>query len=115
MSPKKSCVSFWWTRISPAPISIVRATPIADLVYRPARSYALDLSMSTSLILVWAGFNIFRDRKYGISWRMTGRFWGFFVLKTMLPLIALFLFVFEFGGVTAARRHRQECVPAADR
>ena len=78
----------------------VRATPIADLVYRPARSYALDLLMSTSLILLWAGFNIFRDRKYGISWRMTGRFWSFFVVKTMLPLVALFLFVFEFGGVT---------------
>jgi len=78
----------------------VRATPIADLVYRPARSYALDLLLSSSLILLWAGFNIFRDRKYGISWRMTGRFWGFFVVKTMLPLIALFLFVFEFGGVT---------------
>ena len=78
----------------------VRATPIADLVYRPARAYALDLLMSSSLILLWAGFNIFRDRKYGISWRMTGRFWGFFVVKTMLPLVALFLFVFEFGGVT---------------
>jgi hypothetical protein len=78
----------------------VRATPIGDLVYRPARSYALDLLMSSSLILLWAGFHIFRDRKYGISWRMTGRFWGFFVVKTMLPLIALFLFVFEFGGVT---------------
>ena len=78
----------------------VRATPIADLVYRPTQSYALDLLMSTSLILLWAGFNIFRDRKYGISWRMTGRFWSFFVVKTMLPLAALFLFVFEFGGVT---------------
>jgi hypothetical protein len=78
----------------------VRATPIADLVYRPARSYASDLLMSTSLILLWAGFNIFRDRRRGASWRMTGHFWGFFVVKTMQPLIALFLFVFEFGGVT---------------
>src|SRR6185312_14327752 len=57
----------------------VRATPIADLVYRPARSYALDLLMSSSLILLWAGFNIFRDRRRGASWRMTGHFWGFFV------------------------------------
>jgi hypothetical protein len=78
----------------------VRATPIADLVYRPARDYALDLLISSSLILLWAGFHIFRDRQYGISWRMTGRFWGFFIVKTMLPLVALFLFVFEFGGVT---------------
>ncbi|MEO8052864.1 MAG: ABC transporter permease [Acidobacteriota bacterium] len=78
----------------------VRATPIADLVYEPARSYALDLLMSTSLILLWAGFNVFRDRGRGAPWRMTSRFWGFFGLKTMLPLIALFLFVFEFGGVT---------------
>jgi hypothetical protein len=78
----------------------VRATPIADLVYQSARSYAFDLLMSTSLILLWAGFNVFRDRRRGTSWQMTGRFWGFFVLKTMLPLVALFLFVFEFGGVT---------------
>ena len=60
----------------------------------------MDLLLSTSLILLWAGFNIFRDRSRGASWRMTRRFWGFFVVKTMLPLIALFLFVFEFGGVT---------------
>jgi hypothetical protein len=31
---------------------------------------------------------------------MTRRFWGFFAGKAVLPLIALFLFVFEFGGVT---------------
>jgi len=79
---------------------VVRATPIADLVYRPAWSYAFDLLLSTSLILLWAGFKVFRDRRRGASWQMTSRFWGFFVLKTMLPLIALFLFVFEFGGVT---------------
>ncbi len=79
---------------------VVRATPIADLVYRPARSYSFDLLLSTSLILLWAGFNVFRDRKRGAPWPMIRRFWGFFVLKTMLPLIALFLFVFEFGGVT---------------
>jgi hypothetical protein len=78
----------------------VRATPIADLVYRPAWSYAFDLLLSTSLILLWAGFNIFRDRSRGASWQLTRRFWGFFVVKTMLPLIALFALVFEFGGVT---------------
>jgi hypothetical protein len=78
----------------------IRATPIAELVYRPARSYAFDLLLSTSLILLWAGFNIFRDRARGASWHLTRRFWGFFVLKTMLPLIALFIVVFEFGGVT---------------
>jgi hypothetical protein len=78
----------------------VRATPIADLVYRPARSYAFDLLMSTSVILLWAAFNVFRDRTRGAPWQRTGRFWGFFVVKTMLALIALFVIVFEFGGVT---------------
>ena len=78
---------------------IVRATPIADLVYRPVWSYGFDLLLSTSLIFLWAGFNVFRDRRRGASWQMVCRFWGFFVLKTMLPLIALFLLVFEFGGV----------------
>lgn len=79
---------------------VVRATPIADLVYRPGWSYGFDFLLSTSLILLWAGFKAFRDHRRGASWRITRRFWGFFVLKTLLPLIALFLFVFEFGGVT---------------
>ena len=79
---------------------IVRATPIGDLVYRPAWSYGFDLLLSTSLIVLWAGFNVLRDRRRGASWQMVRRFWGFFVVKTMLPLIALFLLVFEFGGVT---------------
>ena len=79
---------------------LIRATPIADLVYRPAWSYAFDFLLSTSVILLWVGFNVFRDRGYGISWQTIRRFWGFFVLKTVLPLIALFLFVLEFGGVT---------------
>src|ERR1019366_2819371 len=39
----------------------IRATPIADLVYRPAWSYAFDFLLSTSLILLWAGFNVFRE------------------------------------------------------
>jgi hypothetical protein len=78
----------------------VRATPIADLVYRPAWSYGLDFLLSVSVIFLWAVFNIFRDRRRGAPWPLTSRFWGFFAGKAVLPLIALFLFVFEFGGVT---------------
>ena len=31
---------------------------------------------------------------------MARRFWAFFVAKSMLPLTALFLFMFEFGRIT---------------
>jgi hypothetical protein len=79
---------------------LVQATPIADLVYRPAWSYGFDLLLSSSGVLLWALFHMLRDRRRGASWKMTRHFWGFFIAKTMLPLIALFLFVFEFGGVT---------------
>jgi len=79
---------------------LIRATPIADLVYRPAWSYGSDFLLCTSGVLLWALFNLLRDRRRGVAWRMASRFWGFFVLKTMLPLIALFLLVLEFGGVT---------------
>ncbi len=71
---------------------LVRATPIADLVYRPAWSYGFDFLLSSFAVCLWALFNVFRDRRR--------RFWGFFIAKTMLPLLAMFLFVFEFGGIT---------------
>ena len=79
---------------------LIRATPIADLVYRPAWSYGFDFILAASAVLLWALFNIVRDRRGGASWQMTRRYWGFFIAKTMLPLLALFLFVFEFGGIT---------------
>ena len=85
---------------SPAPISSSAPRPSPIWFTAPRGPTRFDLLLSTSLILLWAGFNVFRDRRRGASWQMTRRFWGFFVLKTMLPLIALFLFVFEFGGVT---------------
>jgi hypothetical protein len=78
----------------------IRATPIADLVYRPFWSYGFDFLLCTLAVLFWAAFNIVRDRRRGATWEITRRFWGFFVLKAMLPLIALFLFVFEFTGAT---------------
>src|SRR5258708_5291149 len=79
---------------------LVRATPIADLVYRPAWSYGFDFLLTSSAVFLWALFNVFRDGRRGASWKMTRHFWAFFVAKTMLLLFALFLFVLEFGGVT---------------
>jgi len=78
----------------------VRVTPIADLVYRPAWSYGFDFLLGLAAILVWAAFNMYRDRRRKIPWLMTRHFWGFFVLKSVLPLTALFLFMFEFGRIT---------------
>jgi hypothetical protein len=79
---------------------LVRATPIADLVYRPAWSYGFDFILSATSVLLWALFNVFRDRRRGASWVVTRRYWSFFAAKTLLPLLALLLFVFEFGGIT---------------
>lgn len=79
---------------------LIRATPIADLVYRPAWSYGFDFILSASAVLLWALFNVFRDRRRGASWAVTRRYWSFFAAKTLLPLLALLLFVFEFGGIT---------------
>ena len=79
---------------------VIRATPIADLVYRPAWSYGFDFFLSASAVLLWAAFNAFRDRRRGASWVIVRLYWGFFVAKTWLPLLALFLFVVEFGRVT---------------
>ncbi len=78
----------------------VQATPVADLVYRPAWSYGFDFAAALSAILGWAAFNLYRDRRRGSSWSMARRFWAFFVAKSMLPLTALFLFMFEFGRIT---------------
>lgn len=78
----------------------VRATPIADLVYRPAWSYGFDYAAALCAILGWTAFNLYRDRRRGVPWPLTRHFWGFFVLKSVLPLTALFLFMFEFGRIT---------------
>ena len=78
----------------------VRATPIAELVWRPAWSYGTDVLAALSAIALWAAYNIFRDRRRGVPWPMTRRFWGFFAAKSALPLLALVLFMFEFGRVT---------------
>lgn len=78
----------------------VRATPIADLVYRPAWSYGFDFVAAITVILGWTAFNLYRDRRRSIPWPMARHFWGFFVLKSALPLTALSLFIFEFGRVT---------------
>ena len=76
----------------------VRATPIADLIFRPAWSYATDFLIALGLVLIWASFHALRDRQLGAHWSVACRFWSFFVLKTFLPLLAFFMLVFEFSG-----------------
>jgi hypothetical protein len=77
----------------------VRATPVADLVYRPLWSYAFDLSLCLSALVMWAAFQMWREHRRGQPLSASKRYWGFFVIKTMLPLVALFIFMFEFAGV----------------
>ena len=79
---------------------LVVATPIPDLVYRPLWSYLTDFAVALALVLAWAAFHVFRDRRRHVEWRITRRYWAFFIAKAGLPLLALFTFVFEFAAVT---------------
>ncbi|MEQ1948684.1 MAG: hypothetical protein ABL995_15955 [Bryobacteraceae bacterium] len=76
----------------------VHATPVADLVYQSISSYGWDLGLFTGALLLVAIIRAWIDRRRGVGWGMAARFWGFFLLKTMLPVLALFFSIFEFGG-----------------
>ena len=77
----------------------LKATPIADLVYRPLWSYGTDFVLALMAVLLWAGFYAARDHRRGAVWPVVSRYWGFFVLKTALLLASLFVVTFEFAGV----------------
>ncbi|MEQ1884943.1 MAG: hypothetical protein ABL967_07770 [Bryobacteraceae bacterium] len=76
----------------------VHATPVADLVYQSISSYGSDLGFFSAALLLVAIIRAWNDRRRGVAWGMAARFWGFFLLKTMLPVMALFFSIFDFGG-----------------
>jgi hypothetical protein len=78
-----------------------QATPIEELVYRGFRSYAGDLATLLGALLAWASVRFAMDRRAGAPAKRAARFWGFFVLKTALPLISLFFAIVELTGVSA--------------
>ena len=73
----------------------VQATPIEDLIYRVFRSYASDLAIVLSALLTCAAVRFAFDVRGGTRASRAAKFWGFFALKTALPLIALFFAIFE--------------------
>lgn len=73
----------------------IQATPIEDLVFRAIRSYGGDLATLLGALFGWAVLRFSLDRRAGAPAKRAGRFWGFFVLKTALPLIALFFAILE--------------------
>lgn len=79
----------------------MQATPIEDLVYRAFRSYAGDLATLLCALLAWAAVRCAMDRRAGSPAKYAARFWGFFVLKTALPMIALFFAILELTGASA--------------
>ena len=79
----------------------MQATPIEELVYRAFRSYAGDLATLLCALLAWAAVRFVIDRRAGAPAKRAARFWGFFVLKTALPLISLFFAIVELAGVSA--------------
>ena len=79
----------------------MHATPIEDLIYRGFRSYAADLATLLGALLAWAAVRFVMDRRAGAPATRAARFWGFFALKTALPLIALFFGIVELTGASA--------------
>jgi hypothetical protein len=78
-----------------------QATPIEDLIYRAYRSYAGDLATLLGALLAWAAVRFAMDRRAGAPAKRAARFWGFFALKTTLPLVALFFAIVELSGASA--------------
>jgi hypothetical protein len=76
-----------------------QATPIEDLVLRALRSYAGDLAIVLGALFAWATLRFVLDRRAGAPAKRAARFWGFFALKTALPLAALFFAIVELTDV----------------
>ena len=74
----------------------VAVSPIEDLVQRPLWSYFNDLFLALCAVLLWAAFGVFRDRRAGMPYLLTLRFWGFFFVKCLLPLLALIVVMLEY-------------------
>jgi hypothetical protein len=81
----------------------VYATAVSDLEYRALRMYGSALLACLAALFLWAGFNLYRNHRERLPRRATGRYWSFFVLKTAVPLAALFFFIFECTGVSELR------------
>ena len=76
--------------------SKVHATPINAAVYRALGTYGGLLLGALGALLVWAAVNLWVGHK---SDSLPVRFWLYFAAKAILPLLAIFLFVFEMMGV----------------
>ncbi len=79
----------------------MQATPIEELIYRAFRSYAADLVILLCALVAWAALRFAMDRRLGAPAKRAARYWGFFALKTALPLIALFFAIVELTGASA--------------
>ena len=73
----------------------MQATPIEDLVYRSLRSYAADLAILLGALFAWTVLRFALDVRGGAPAKRSARYWGFFALKTALPLSALVFGIFE--------------------
>jgi len=78
----------------------MKATPVEDLVFAQVRSYGSDLLIAVGLTLAWAIFGFAMDYRQGRSLALAARYWGFFTAKPLLLLCALFVWLFEFTGVS---------------
>jgi hypothetical protein len=64
-------------------------TRVRPLAYESAFLYGTGFLTVLGVLLLWAAFRAYRDQGRGT------RFWAFFVVKAAVPLLAIFLAMFE--------------------
>jgi hypothetical protein len=82
------------------PNYVVQATPLEYLAYRNLQSYTWYLMSLLAALFLLAATRTVIDTRRGLSSRRSARYWGFFALKTALPLAALYFAILEFTPAT---------------
>ncbi len=78
----------------------MKAAPIAELFHGQLWSYGVDLLMAVGFALLWAMAGAAGDYRRGRTIGPAARYWAFFAAKPVLLLCALFVWLFEFTGVS---------------
>jgi hypothetical protein len=78
----------------------VYASRVVALVFQGASTYAIAFCAAIAAVLGCALAGMYRGRRRGSRWSVTLRYWGFFVLKSAVPLSAILLWMLEAEGVS---------------
>jgi hypothetical protein len=73
---------------------------VSTLVFQGASIYAGGLALALTALLLCAAAGLYRGRRRGARWALTLRYWGFFLLKSAIPLAAIALWAMQGEGVS---------------